>query len=338
MEHYDITTDDGVRLELTRIRGGSQGPVLLVHGAGVRAEMFALPTIGTHFADYLAQHGYDVWLLDWRASIAMPPQEFTLDDAAQHDMPAAVAAVQEHTGQDSIQAVVHCAGANAFFMAMAEGRLPTVRTLVASQVALHLVTPPVSTLKSRLRVAAALKNLGVRYMTPASDSGQRALQTAMAALSSVHLQCGSTYCHRLTFIYGHLYRHTQLNEATHDRLDEQFGRCSIMALEHLSQMVTVGHARKFDHGAEENLRRYGSRTPPSYLDPQHFRIPITFLSGSRNRTYLPVSTQRTFDWLVAAHGPHLYTRHVVDGYGHLDTFMGARAATDTYPLMLQALS
>jgi choline dehydrogenase-like flavoprotein len=332
-----VDTADGVTLTLTRLRGGDRGPVLLVHGAGVRAQMFALPTIADNFADYLRRRSYDVWLLDWRASIAMPPREFTLDDAARFDMPAAVTAVRERCGVDTIQAVVHCAGSNAFFMSMAEGRLPSVRTLVASQVALHFVTPPASRIKARLHLPAMLRRLGVQYMTPAADDGQRPLQLAIGGAAAVHLECDDVFCHRLSFIYGHLYHHAQLNAATHDRLEEQFGRCSIAALQHLSQMVNRGSAQKFDYGRDGNLERYGTATPPGYLDPQHFRIPITFLSGARNRTYLPQSTRRTFDWLVAANGSSGYHRHVVDGYGHLDTFMGARAVRDTYPLMLDAL-
>lgn len=336
-ETHDVRTNDGLTLKLTRLNGGNKGPVLLVHGAGVRSEMFALPTIEMNFAQYLQAHSYDVWLLDWRASIALPPTPFTLDDAAEYDMPAAVAAVAQITGSDSVQAVVHCAGANAFCMSMAMGRLPAVSNLVVSQVALHLVVPMVSQTKAQLGLAGLLRRAGVRYMTPAGDDGQRALQLALGAVSSVHLECGSVFCHRLTYIYGHLYHHAQLNAATHDRLDEQFGRCSTSALEHLSQIITAGHARKFDYGRSGNKERYGSADPPTYLHPEPFKIPVTFLSGSLNKTYLPASTQRTYDWLVKANGPECYTRHVLDGYGHLDTFMGERASKDTYPLMAAAL-
>ena len=334
---HQLTTDDGVDMVLTRVHGGDKGPVLLVHGAGVRAQMFALPTLRTNFVQYLADHSYDVWLLDWRGSIALPPREYTLDDAAEHDIPAAVRKVLELTGASDLKAVVHCAGSNAFFMAMAEGRLPDVSAVVSSQVALHLVVPPMSTLKARLRIADLVARMGIRYMTPGEESSQWPVQAGMAAVTYGHLECSSVYCHRLTFIYGHLYKHEQLNQATHDRLPEQFGRCATTALQHLSQMIRSGYAVKFDHGPAGNIARYGTSKPPSYLDPQHFDRPITFLSGSENRTYLPVSTQQTYDWLVQANGPGRYRRHLVDGYGHLDTFMGARAVDVTYPLIVAGL-
>jgi len=82
---------------------------------------------------------------------------------------------------------------------------------------------------------------------------------------------------------------------------------------------------------------YGSESPPSYLNPQHLRIPITFVSGELNRTYLPTSTEETFNWLKSANDPALYNRHVVPEYGHIDNFMGYRANEDSYPLFLAQL-
>ena len=52
--------------------------------------------------------GFDLWLLDFRASIELPASQaqFTGDDIAAHDYPAAVATIQRLTGAESVQAVV----------------------------------------------------------------------------------------------------------------------------------------------------------------------------------------------------------------------------------------
>jgi hypothetical protein len=52
-------------------------PILLVHGTGVRANVFA-PPVQTTFVDYLIEHGYDVWLENWRASIGLVLQAKTM--------------------------------------------------------------------------------------------------------------------------------------------------------------------------------------------------------------------------------------------------------------------
>src|SRR6185503_19438274 len=87
-----FTAADGMECNLVHVEGekpSTRGPVILVHGAGVRANLFRAP-VKTTIVDALIEHGYDVWLENWRASIDLPPNEWTLDQAALHDHPAAV--------------------------------------------------------------------------------------------------------------------------------------------------------------------------------------------------------------------------------------------------------
>src|ERR1700674_2675482 len=107
-----FTASDGFACNLIHLQGPvppSKGPVLLVHGAGVRANLFRAP-VETTLVDYLVERGYDVWLENWRASIDLPRNEWTLDQVALNDHPAAVQEVVRQTGADSIQAVIHCQG------------------------------------------------------------------------------------------------------------------------------------------------------------------------------------------------------------------------------------
>jgi pimeloyl-ACP methyl ester carboxylesterase len=333
-----LVVHDQAPVTLTRAYGGDLGPVLLVHGVAVSSHMFALPTQRPNFVDYLTGHGFDVWLLDWRGSTQHPLRQFTLDEAARLDIPAAVQKVCEATGADSIQVVAHCGGSVVFFMSMSLGLVPAVRSVVASQVALHFDVPAASRLKARVGLAGRMARLGLTRMSPSDDDGYPFFQWAFGKSTDVvHHECTSTFCHRLTFIYGHLYHHARLSQETHDQLPSQFGGCNILALRHFSQLAADGYSRAFDYGSRRNEELYGSARPPSYLDPAHFDLPITFLSGELNQTWLPSSTQRTYNWLVEVHGPERYVRRLIPGYGHLDTFMGVDAATDTFPLILEAL-
>ena len=338
-EIHTTTTEDGVELRLTRRKGGTKGPVLLVHGAGVHSGMFALPTVDESFPAYLAKNGYDTWLLDWRASILLPLRQFTLDDSARYDFPAAVNKIRTVTGARDVQAVVHCAGAISFFMSLASGRLDgSIRCVSCSQIALHYKGPLASEAKSAIHLPDLLAGAGHDYLSATEDPAHPAFQALFGTMVDlVHHECDSTVCHRITFLYGHLYKHANLNPPTHERLGEQFGKCNMTAFRHLAQLMRRGSASRYDYGAAENQKRYGSEEPPTYLDPTHLRIPITFVSGEQNQCFLPESTARTFDWLRKENGDALYKRHTVPGYGHIDGFMGARANREVFPLFIEQL-
>ena len=76
---------DGRSLNLVNIRSSEKmpdkGPVILVHGAGVRASIYQAP-VETDIVDALIAGGYDVWLENWRASIDFEANLWTLDQAA----------------------------------------------------------------------------------------------------------------------------------------------------------------------------------------------------------------------------------------------------------------
>jgi hypothetical protein len=77
-----------------------------VHGAGVRANIFRAP-IRASIVDPLVESGYDVWLKNWRASIALSPNTWTLDQAAIYDHPEAVKTIVEETGSPANGVVNH---------------------------------------------------------------------------------------------------------------------------------------------------------------------------------------------------------------------------------------
>src|SRR3954453_21460295 len=106
-EVHDVTTSDGTEVRLTRYRMGSKGPLVMAPGYGNAARAFAVDTVPKNFVEYLGEHGYDVWLLDYRASPDLPSSwtQFTVDDIALHDWPAAIGHVREQTGSESVQAL-----------------------------------------------------------------------------------------------------------------------------------------------------------------------------------------------------------------------------------------
>ena len=330
-EVYPFAASDGVGLRLTRYRGGSKGPVILSHGLGVSSLIFSTDVIDTNLTEYLFAHGYDVWLLDFRDSIALPASssQSSGDDVATRDYPAAVAKVRELTGAPSVQMVVHCWGSTTFFMAMLAG-LQGVRSAVCSQIATHFVVPTMTKIKTGLHLPSFLDELGVKSLTAYVDSHadwRERLYDAALMLYPLALQeeCNSPVCHRISFMYAPLYQHEQLNQLTHDTLHELFGVANIQSFEHIALLARKGHLVD-SRGAEVYL---------PHLD--RLAIPIAFVHGGENRCFLPESTEITYNLLRQTNGDKLYTRHVVPGYGHIDCIYGKSAVNDVFPLMLSHL-
>lgn len=330
-EIHPFVTADGVRLLLTRYRGGVKGPVILSHGLGVSSRIFSMDTIETNLLEFLYAHGYDVWLLDYRASIELPASadRFDGDDIARYDYPAAVAKVREVTTSPTVQMVAHCFGATTLFMAMLNG-LAGVRSVVCSQVATHMICPPMTRLKSSLYLPQLLDKVGVDSLTAYTDADagwfSRLYDRVLDAFPEDREEkCTSAVCHRITFLYSLLYEHGQLNTATHDALHEMFGMANIDVLEHLAVMVKAGGLRT---AGDEDF----------YLPHlERLAVPIAFVHGEENSCFLPESTARTMEILQQRNGRHLYRRHVVPDYGHIDCIFGKRASRDVYPLILEHL-
>lgn len=325
---------DGFGCNLINVRGEAaptKGPVLLVHGAGVRANIFRAP-VRTSLVDFLVERGYDVWLENWRASIDLPPNEWTLDQAAIFDHPAAVSTVLEQTGASSLQAVVHCQGSTSFMMSAVAGLLPRVTTILSNAVSLHPVVPRLSALK--LRVAVPL----VGQLTPYLDCqwGVRSptltakLITAFVKLT--HHECDNPVCRYASFTYGTgfptLWRHENLNSATHDWIKGEFAHVPLTFFRQMSRSVARGRLVPVE--GRPQLPENPVAGPPR-TDAR-----VAFFSGTRNRCFLPDSQARTFDYFNA-HRRDYHSLHLLAGYGHLDVFMGQDASSEVFPVMLGEL-
>ncbi len=118
-----VLTDDGWKVALFRVPpAGHDGephhgtPVLMAHGTAVNRHNFS--HTGSDLAGYLAAQGFDVWLLEYRGdrtSVPPSPQDWqrgawTVDDFAEHDVPAALDVIQAETGRDDVLWVGHSLG------------------------------------------------------------------------------------------------------------------------------------------------------------------------------------------------------------------------------------
>ena len=61
------------------------------------------------------------------------------------------------------------------------------------------------------------------------------------------------------------------------------------------------------------------------------------MAGAGNQLFFPETSMRTQAWLSRHNDPALYTRHVFEGYAHMDLFVGRNAARDIFPTLIAQL-
>ncbi len=322
-------TDDDVELRLTRFNGGPKGPVILSPGFGTSSLAYTLDTTETNYPEYLFEHGYDVWVLDYRASpsLASGSTQFTLDDIAKYDYPAALAKVREVSGAESVQVMAHCIGSLTLLMSLALG-LEGVRHAVSSVVTLHPRAGTLNEMRAGIYAGNALQALGADTLTTDRDDlswSDKLYERALQLYPAGEEECGLPFCRRQMFIFGETYDHDQLNDATHEHLHEAFGVANMTTLRHITRILREGHVVTAD-GDDVYL-------PAT----DNLRLPISFIHGENNRLFTPDGSQLTYDFLIEANGPDLYTRTVIPDYAHMDLFIGKDAARDVYPAITAEL-
>lgn len=330
-EQYAFITQDNVELRLTRFEGGSKGPIILSHCIGVSSLMYAIDSIDCNLLEYLVNHDYDVWLLDHRLSIelAVSANQCTMDDIALKDYPAAVAKVCEISKASAVDIFAHGVGSSTLTMALLAG-LENVNKAVCSQVSTHLYSLDLNVYKAKLRFPAWLPYLGKKHLTAYTDTNAglcNKLYDASLWFMPVpkHEQCNNAVCHRISTLFGELYEHSQLNEATHNALPRMFGRVNLRAMKQLTEILMANHL-------------INAKGENSYLPHlQKLTLPMLFISGANNDCVLPSSTLKTFNLLRNTNGHDYYHRHEIANYGHVDCVIGKNAAKDVYPLILDFL-
>lgn len=327
---------DGLDCNLINVRGPdtSKGPVLLVPGSGVRANLFRAP-IHTSLVDCLVAEGYDVFLENWRASIDLNDPDWTLDEAALYDHPRAVEKVVERTGREDVQAIVHCQGSTSFVMSMAAGLVPQVRTVITNSVSFHPIVPSLSRLKVML-LTPLMAGMRIRTVSPhwGEDAPNPIAKGMRLFVCATHRECDNSTCRMVSFIFGAgrpaLWSHANLNPQTHFWLKQEFGTVPMTFFKQMRRCISAGHLV-----AASGLP--GMPSDFGGVDPPKTDARFVFFTGLDNRCFDPKSQETSFNY-VTERVPGNHTIHRLEGYGHLDVFMGRNSARDVFPKMVDELN
>ena len=322
---------DGFECNLWRLKhSGSKhlGPVMLVHGAGVRANIFNPPN-EVNLLDMLADAGYDVFLENWRASTEFPANKWDLDVVAKNDHPAAILKVCEVSGSDTCKAIIHCQGSTSFMISAVEGLVPQVKTIVTNAVSLHPVVPAWSRVK--LDVILEMAGLITDYINPrwgdeSNDFRSKLFKTLVLA---THFEKDTTVGKFVSFTYGAgfpaLWELENLSDQTKEWIRNEFGPVPIHFFRHIRKGVHNGSLVSVS-----GSKHYADAKPAT--DAR-----FVFFAGKLNKCFKSKSQVNSFEYFNNLK-PDFHKLYVYDTYSHLDIFLGKNAHKDIFPVMIDELN
>jgi pimeloyl-ACP methyl ester carboxylesterase len=348
-ERIDFTTSDGIKLNFRRLRPKDgtdpKGPVMMVHGAGMRWELFRAPIDPDEDVTLpvkLSEAGYDVWLLNWRASMDVPANQWTLDDAAVIDYPEAVTVMQSvlrrerrssNGGNQKIKAIVHCQGSMAFMMSICAGKLGDVSLVIANSVGLHPIMPRPTWVKLPL----AVNTLGrfIPYFNPQWGLHAPGFWPKVIdwTVRLTHHECDNPVCKHASFTYGFgfpaMWFHENLNDETHEWLKAQFGPVPISMFRQTADSVAAGRL--------VSTGKYACLPALLATEKPDTRARFVLMTGELNHTFSTQAMARTFEYFER-HFPGRNTYQKFPGYGHMDVWVGKNAHKDVFPFIIDELN
>jgi cholesterol oxidase len=97
---------------------------------------------------------------------------------------------------------------------------------------------PVNKLRAGLYMANMLGALGVDTLTTDSHEdaswSDRLYEAALRLYPAGQQYCANPFCRRMMFMYGEVFDHDQLNDATHEAIHEAFGVANLTTFKQIS--------------------------------------------------------------------------------------------------------
>lgn len=332
-ETFEFDAYDGFKCNLKRLANHTptKCPVMLVHGAGVRGNIFNPPN-ENNLITMLAMEGYDVWLENWRGSIEHEPNHWDLDQVALNDHPAAIKKIVEITGEKELKAIIHCQGSTSFMISAVLGLVPEVKTIISNAVSLHPVVPKYSEIK--LDYYLPFVKLLFEYLNPAwglhaPDIKSKFLRLLVAA---THWEKDTMVGKFVSFTYGAgfpaLWLLENLDNKTMDWIQHEFAEVPVTFFRHIRKCVHAGALMPANVANES----------ATYLDTKpKTDARIVLFGGQRNLCFRPESQINTYNYLESIK-PGFHKLYILDNYSHLDVFLGKDANRDVFPIMIDELS
>ncbi|KAK4071095.1 CAZyme family AA3 [Trichoderma aggressivum f. europaeum] len=357
---YVIVASDGIETELhmwepnpSAVATDSRGsPVkvenlFMIPGASVDHQIFALPTISFNSVNYFTRAGYRVFVTVHRICQlnSLRKQEWTTYDS-RFDIRACLQQIRRVYGVNKIYTVAHCMGSVALAGGLLDGTIPPewILGITCSQVFMNPIWSTMNMIKARSPVQLdkmyeSLLGNWLDCSTSNEDSlAQRTVNQLLRFWPEKRGEvCRNAACHRTTLLFGRCWSHRNLNEETHRNMDRFFGGSSMTLMNLLKRMGSRGYV-------SSNAPEYEEFKEQHHIERLR-GIPIMLFVGEDSDVLSPRATETSYERLIDSFGISAglpgggvqYRRRLVQGYGHLDCWMGRNAWRDVYPFVREEI-
>jgi len=314
-------------------------PVVLLHHGLMQSSAVYLMKEENSLPCMLVDAGFDVWLGNNRGTSYSSHSKYdkkdpefwnyTWAEMGEFDLPAEFDHILQMTGQEKLIYIAHSQGTTQAFagFSLNEGKLTEKVSLFIALSPAAFVKAEKSTLKlmSKLHQQPFILRflLGHAELLPLLNPAKWFIKSFQAVLP-IWAFMGLLFFeallgwtdknldpHALPIVFWHTPDST-----------------STKSLQHYLQLINSEGFHAIDLGAQENIKRYGSSTPPHY-DLSNIKCPIAILYGKRDGLL-------DVDKLLEKINKPVYYR-CYDQYGHMDFLFGMDAHQTIFPEVIKLL-
>ncbi|KAI8562988.1 hypothetical protein RHMOL_Rhmol03G0078900 [Rhododendron molle] len=337
---HEIQTEDGFTIscqqwkcnqKMLRVEEGEnkKNPVLLINGYAT--ESYWLPTESNDLVRTLLEEGHETWLLQPRLHPLNPSNNFTVEDIARFDIPAAINTIQSlHGPMVKIHVVAHCVGGLAIHMALMGGHVSPARiaSLCCTNSSMFFKLNASSRFKMWLPlIPMSMVILGKNKVLPlletSNATSRQRLLKSIARLVPRYERCTCNECEVFSGIFGNTYWHDNVTPSLHYWLNKQnLPHLPMGAFRHLRKICNNGYI--VDPNGEN-----------SYLiHPERMALPTLYLSGGRTLLVTPHTSFLANNYMKMHQPGFRHERVVVEGFGHSDLLIGEESHVKVFPHIL----
>ncbi|MDF1660529.1 MAG: alpha/beta hydrolase [Planctomycetota bacterium] len=315
-ERYSVTTDDDWTLSLYRVRRSERpvnGPVLLQHGLGASSYCYHFP--GRSMADYLAGHGFDVWVSDLRGRgenrgpKGRNRYDWESDNYLDFDIPSFIKKIKEETGYQQIQMAGHSMGGVLLYM--------------------YGIKYGTDVFSGCITTASSLDY-------KAGESGFTKLLSMKKHLSKLPWVPFGTWCRFITPMVG---RFKTRVEAFNYNPDNVSGDIARLWYANVFQDISPGVLRRLATTFEQG--GFSSKDGFEFTkNAGQFKAPLLAIGGDVDQQVSTSAIKNTVETLgsektkIQFIGPEYGHKN---SYGHADLLMGDQAHEEVWPVLLKWL-